>query len=105
MILSQSFKKQLRTIGHQLNPAVIISSKGLHENLLIEMKTALDNHELIKIKLVNKNREEKKEWEKSICETLAAELIQRVGNVLLVYKKSEEQNTKLSNVVRFNIKG
>jgi RNA-binding protein len=102
MSLSQTFKKQLRTIGHDLNPTVIVSSKsGIHDNVLQEIALALNNHELIKVKLVGEDREEKAAWATQICQTLSATLIQKVGNIILLYKKAPEQNLKLSNVVRF----
>jgi RNA-binding protein len=102
MSLSQTFKKQLRTIGHDLNPTVIVSAKsGVHDNVLQEIALALSNHELIKVKLSGEDREEKAAWADQICKALSANLIQKVGNVVLLYKKASEQNLKLSNVVRF----
>lgn len=103
MSLSQTFKKQLRTIGHDLNPTVFVSEKsGVHDNVLQEIATALSNHELIKVKLIGEDREEKAAWADQICQTLSAHLIQKVGNVLLLYKKAPEQNLKLSNILRFH---
>ena len=103
MSLSQTFKKQLRTIGHDLHPTVFVSEKsGVHDNVLQEIALALNNHELIKVKLMGEDREEKAAWTAQICQALSATLIQKVGNILLLYKKAPEQNLKLSNLVRFH---
>ena len=60
MHLSSTEKKRFRTIGHKLNPVVIIAQKGLTENIKKEIERALTNHELIKIKLITSKRENKK---------------------------------------------
>ena len=55
MPLSTALKKQYRTIGHNLNPIVTIAGNGLSEPVLAELDRALDDHELIKVKLaINK---------------------------------------------------
>jgi RNA-binding protein len=50
MNLAQSQKKQLRSIGHSLHPLVTVASKGLSENVMTEIKRALFDHELIKVR-------------------------------------------------------
>jgi len=51
MPISPARKKQFRTLGHKLNPIVTIAGNGLSENVLLELNRALDDHELIKVKL------------------------------------------------------
>ena len=53
MKISNEDKKQLRRLGHKLSPVVTIASKGLSENVLAEIDRALNDHELIKVKLNN----------------------------------------------------
>ena len=43
--------KQLRAIGHKLKPVVTIAGNGLSEGVITELDRALQDHELIKIKL------------------------------------------------------
>ena len=47
MPLDNSDKKRFRSIGHNLNPVVIIAQKGLSENIIEEIDRALKDHELI----------------------------------------------------------
>ena len=49
--------KQLRAIGHKLNPVVTIAGKGLSETVSAELDRALTDHELIKVKIAVGSRE------------------------------------------------
>ena len=100
MTLSNADKKRFRSIGHNLSPVVIIAQKGLTENIRTEIERALNQHELIKIKLITSTREEKKTVTKSICDEFTAECIQSVGHMILVYRAAKRPDPKLSNVSR-----
>ena len=60
MAISNEQRKAYRAIGHQLNPIVTIASNGLTEGVIEELNRALDDHELIKIKVSVGDRELKK---------------------------------------------
>ena len=100
MHLSSTEKKRFRTIGHKLNPVVIIAQKGLTENIKKEIERALTNHELIKIKLITGKRENKKTITELICEEFEAECIHAIGHVILLYRASPEVAPHLSNLSR-----
>ena len=51
MDLSNQQKKQYRALGHKLKPVVMIADKGLSDGVKQELERALEDHELIKIKL------------------------------------------------------
>ena len=61
MPINPERKKQFRTIGHKLNPIVTIAGNGLSAGVLAELNRALDDHELIKVKLAIAERDERKE--------------------------------------------
>ena len=52
MTSSNEDKKHLRRLGHNLKPVVTVAGNGLSENVSAEIARALNDHELIKIKLV-----------------------------------------------------
>ena len=85
-----------------MKPALTIASKGLSKPVLIELNRALDDHELIKVKIVG-NREERAKVIKQIDKIDATEVIQIVGGVALVYRSSREPNPALSNISRANL--
>ena len=91
-------KKYLKAIGHLLKPVVIVSHKGLTDNIKGEIDRALNDHELIKIKIITTHREDRKEITKQICKHHNAECIQSVGHVILIYRPSKNANPRLSNL-------
>ena len=100
MSLSNAVKKQYRSIGHTLKPVVTIAQKGLTDNIRLEIERALTEHELIKIKLVTADREEKGALSAAICTEFNAECIQSIGHVLLLYRAAKKPDKRLSNVSR-----
>ena len=57
MSLSIAEKKRFRQIGHQLNPVVLLGNHGLTEAVLNEIDRALEDHELIKVRIGGEDRE------------------------------------------------
>jgi len=100
MPLDPARKKQLRTIGHQLNPVVTVSEKGLSEGVHLEFERALEDHELIKVKLAIAEPQARREVAAELCQQHRAELVQSVGKVALVYRPAQKPNPKLSNLLR-----
>ena len=100
MPLAQDQKKHFRQIGHHLKPIVMIADKGLTENVLNELERALEDHELIKVKLAVLDREAKQAIISTICETSKSELVQSIGKIALIYRAAKKPNPKLSNILR-----
>jgi RNA-binding protein len=100
MPISPDRKKQFRTIGHKLNPIVTIAGNGLSEGVLIELNRALDDHELIKVKLALAEREDRKTVVEELSTLPGVEIIQEIGKVVLLYKPNKKANPKLSNLHR-----
>lgn len=100
MALQQAKIKQLRAIGHQLKPVVIISENGLTPGVLAELERALNDHELIKVKFAFEDREQKQAAIADMIKATRAELVQQIGKIALVYRLAKETNKKLSNLHR-----
>lgn len=100
MPISADSKKQLRTIGHKLNPIVTIAGNGLSDAVLQELNRALDDHELIKVKLAISEREDRKEIIGQLQTLPNVEVVQEIGKVVLLYRRNKKANPKLSNLHR-----
>ncbi len=100
MTLSNADKKRFRQIGHGLKPIVTIAQKGLTENILTEMQRALNDHELIKVKVAGADREQKQELVTALCGELKAECVQTIGHVILLYRAAKKPDPRLSNILR-----
>ncbi len=98
MSLSNEQKKRYRNIGHNLHPIVTIAGNGVTENIIAEINRALDDHELIKIKVIVNDRELRAQTVKHICDTVDATDIQQIGKVALILREAKKPNAKLSNI-------
>ena len=97
----QQQKKHYRAIGHQLSPIVTIAGNGLTEQVLTELERALDDHELIKVR-ITAYREGRKQLLAMLLEKTEAEIIQAIGGIALILRKSQAQKPGLSNLVRYS---
>lgn len=100
MALTQDQKKRFRKIAHHLKPVVMVAENGLSEGVLAELERALEDHELIKIRINVMEREDKAAIIESVCKTTNADLVQVIGKVAVLYRPAKKQNPKLSNLVR-----
>ena len=91
MKLSESQRKFLRGRGHQLKPLIMVGDAGLTESLLAEFKATLAHQELIKVKVRSTDRAARDELIQKLCADHSATLLQRVGNVALVYRANSEK--------------
>nr|WP_273423970.1 YhbY family RNA-binding protein [Halomonas sp.] len=85
MSLSQAQKKAFRSIGHHLNPVVTVSENGVSENLLAELSRALNDHELIKVKLALPERDDRAAMINEMLDDCKSELEQTIGKMALHY--------------------
>lgn len=92
MNLRESQKKYLRGLGHRLKPTIMVGDAGLTEALLAEFLSTLEHHELIKVKVRAGDRESRDAIINEICNKGGAALIQRIGNVALLYRQNTEKS-------------
>lgn len=100
MPLSTDRKKQFRSIAHALNPIVTIAGNGLNDGVRAELERALDDHELIKIKIAIADREIRKEVITEMCTSCRAEMVQQIGKVAVIYRESKQQPAPRNSNVR-----
>lgn len=86
MSLTDKQRRHLRSLGHGLKPVVLIGDKGLTEAVVREFDQSLEHHELMKIRVKVGDRDDRDRIIQAICERSGAELIQRVGNIALMYR-------------------
>lgn len=92
--------KQLRAIGHKLKPVVTVAGDGLSEGVLAELERALEQHELIKVKLAVGDRSAKSALTDELCTRSGAELVQGIGNIILILRRAQKPDPRLSNLIR-----
>jgi len=91
MILSESQKKYLRGLGHQLKPVIAVADTGLSASILREFDATISHHELIKVRFRMANRDNRDAMIDELCRQGSGNLIQRIGNVALIYRPNPDK--------------
>ncbi|API87266.1 ribosome assembly RNA-binding protein YhbY [Francisella uliginis] len=87
-------QQKLKAQAHSLKPVVLMGEKGLTENVMLEIDLALASHELIKVKAGRLPKEEKQQIAAEIVKATKSELVQIIGNILVLYRKNPNKNKK-----------
>jgi len=98
MNLSGKQKNYLRGVAHKLNPVVMVGGKGLTEAVLAEIENALQQHELIKIKLPGSSKAEKVAVMAQITTQTESAPVQLIGRVGVIYRAGEEPKITLPSI-------
>lgn len=91
MPLSKSQLKFLRGKCHALNPVIMVGQKGVTPQLLKELDIALDQHELVKIKIAAEDRETTLAIMDEICAREGTERVQVIGKTLTVFRRNNQK--------------
>ena len=91
MSLSPKSKQQLKAQAHKLKPVVLIGNNGLTDAVTKEIDRALTDHELIKIRIATNDRDLRRALFAELCEATQAELVQTIGMIGVVYRKSDKK--------------
>ena len=102
MPLASREKKSLRQIAHHLDSVVAVGDQGISEGVLAETERALADHELIKVKLAISDRAARSTAAAQLAAACAAEIVQSIGKVVILYRASPEPDPRLSNILRYS---
>ncbi|HYE86355.1 MAG TPA: ribosome assembly RNA-binding protein YhbY [Vicinamibacterales bacterium] len=79
-------RADLKARAHSLEPLLQIGQSGLTDRMAAELDRTLTAHELIKVKVKTEDRESRETLCAAICERTGATAVQRVGNVLILWR-------------------
>jgi RNA-binding protein len=85
----------LRGLGHHLQPVVLIGREELSERLLASVEVALEDHELIKVKLQEGCLTDRREVASRLAELSRAQLVQVLGRTILLYRAAADPQLQL----------
>ena len=89
-MLSAAERKELKARAHQLEPIVMIGTKGLTDEVVKEVDVALKAHELIKVRAPGLERDARAVTFQALCERTGAQAVQEIGKVCVIYRKRDE---------------
>jgi len=94
-MLTEPQKKFLRGLAHPRKVIVQTGNAGLTEGVLREVELALLHHELVKVRFVAGDRDERDEQIARAVKTTRCELVQRIGHVAILYRTNPEKEDRL----------
>lgn len=95
MKLTSKQTSYLRGLGHHLKPVVMIGKDEVSGNVVAAVDEALEDHELIKVKLQEGCLSERREVARELTEATAARTVQILGKNILLYRPSKEPRIAL----------
>ena len=89
-IMNIKQKAALVAAAHHLKPVVMLGQKGLTAAVIAETDQALNAHELIKVKIVAEDKEERLALAAQLRSELNAEFLKLNVSVAIIYRKLDE---------------
>ena len=87
MPLSGKQRRHLRGLGHNLEPIVQIGKLGLTDAVTAAVDTALDEHELIKVRIGTECPDDRHDVAERLAPAVKSEVAQVLGRTLLLWRK------------------
>lgn len=89
-MLTGKQKRFLRAEANQLKPIFQVGKSGVNENMVEQINDALEKRELMKVSVLQNSMEDKDTVAEQLAEGTGAEIVQIIGNNLVLYKESAE---------------
>jgi len=80
----------LRSKAHSLKPVVIIGAERCTPGLLAHVDEALEQHELLKVRLTDAQMDEVKQAADALVEATGCAIAQRIGHTLVLYRARKQ---------------
>jgi len=90
MPLTSKQRRFLRSRAHPLHPIVQVGEAGVTEAVIQATDQALAHHELLKIRFQQGDKADRRAMAELLCQRLAAELVQEIGRMAVLYRPAEE---------------
>jgi RNA-binding protein len=90
-MLTGKQKRYLRSKAHHLDPIFQVGKGGVNENMVKQVADALEARELFKISVLQNCEEDKNVVAQQLAEGTGADVVQIIGNTIVLYKESVEK--------------
>ncbi len=92
-MLTGKQKRFLRSKAHHVKPLFQVGKHGVTTNLIEQLSDLLEKRELIKVSILQNCSEDKQDVATQLAEGTKAEIVQVIGNNIVLYKESDEDPT------------
>ncbi|WP_316571941.1 ribosome assembly RNA-binding protein YhbY [Neobacillus sp. YIM B06451] len=89
-MLTGKQKRFLRSKAHHLTPIFQVGKGGVNSNMVKQIADALEARELLKVSVLQNCDEDRDTVAEELVGGTGAELVQIIGNTIVLYKESVE---------------
>ena len=83
-------RAELKKLSHGMRPLLQVGKNGITPALIKQVDALLEDHELVKITLLQNTAVSLEEAGRELTEALGAEFVQAIGSKLTIYRPSEK---------------
>jgi len=90
MTLTGKQKRYLRSLAHHEKPLFQVGKNGVTESFTDQFDDILEKRELVKVSVLQNCMEDKDSIVESLISATDAELVQVMGNTIVLYRESKD---------------
>jgi RNA-binding protein len=87
MQLTEKQRRHLKGLADPLKPVILMGNAGLTEAVIAATAQALDDHELIKVRLPGMERQDRDAALGMLAERTGSLMVTRIGHVAVLYRR------------------
>ncbi len=92
-MLNSRQRAQLRGMANSMDTIFQVGKGGINDQLVIQVKDALEARELIKMRVLETSPITSREAANNIADSVGADVVQVIGSRFVLYKESKEHKT------------
>lgn len=89
-MLTGKQKRYLRSLAHHMDPIFQVGKGGVGQNMIKQIRDALEARELFKVSVLQNCEEEKTVVAEMLAKGADAQIVQIIGNNIVLYRESVE---------------
>lgn len=89
-MLTGKQKRYLRSLAHHMDPIFQVGKGGVSQNMIKQIRDALEARELFKVSVLQNCEEEKTVVAEILAKGADAQIVQIIGNNIVLYRESVE---------------
>ncbi len=103
-MLTSKQRAQLRKLANPLNDTLIIGKDGVTEGVIAQVEVLLENHELVKGKVLENALLTPGSVAEAICEETGADSVQIIGAKFVIYRQSSDKDKRKIELISADLK-
>jgi|SRR5690625_297654 len=92
-MLTNKQKRYLKKLAHHEKAIFQVGKSDVTENMVKQLNDALEKRELLKVKVLQNSSLGKEEIAQELAKGTESEIVQIIGNQIILYKQSNENQT------------